>query len=44
MKFSSGFAEGLQAALTEMCKSEGFVLAVHPDRFPIVNSPRCHFQ
>lgn len=44
MKFSSAFAEGLQAALTEMCKSEEFVLAVHPDRFPIVNSAGCRFQ
>lgn len=44
MKFSSTFAEGLQAALTEMCKSEEFVLAVHPDRFPIVNSAGCRFQ
>lgn len=44
MKFSSDFAEGLQAFLTEKCKSEGFVPAAHPNKFPFLNSPGCNFQ
>lgn len=44
MKFSSDFAAELQAALTEMCKSEELVLAVYPNKFPILNSPGCNFQ
>lgn len=44
MKFSLDFAEGLQAALTEKCKSEEFVPAVHPNKFPFLNSPGCNFQ
>lgn len=44
MKFSSDFAGGLQAALTEKCKSEEFVPAVHPNKFPFLNSPGCNFQ
>lgn len=44
MKFSSDFAAELQAALTEMCKSEELVLAVYPNKSPILNSPGCNFQ
>lgn len=41
MKFSSDFVE---AALTEKCKSEEFVPAAHPKKFPCLNSPGCNFQ
>jgi len=44
MKFSSDFAEELQAALTEKCKSEEFVPAAHPNKFLFLNSLGCNFQ
>lgn len=44
MKFSSDLAEGLQAALTEKCKSEESGPAAHPNKFPFLNSPGCNLQ